>query len=50
MSSALPASAADQPGPIAVQFSKLKDDLKALQDFNDPIGVYARMPMGWDLR
>jgi hypothetical protein len=35
---------------LTEQFLKLKDDLKALQDFNDPLGAYARMPLGWEIR
>ncbi len=36
--------------PLTAQFMKMKADLKSLQDFNDPLGEYARMPLGWDLR
>jgi protease-4 len=32
--------------PLTRQFLKLKGDLKSLQDFNDPQGVYARLPLG----
>jgi protease-4 len=36
--------------PLTEQFLKLKDELKSLQDFNDPLGAYARMPLGWDIK
>ena len=36
--------------PLTQQFLKIKSDLKSLQGFNDPLGVYARMPLGWDIR
>jgi protease-4 len=35
---------------LTQQFLKIKSDLKTLQEFNDPIGAYARMPLGWDIR
>jgi protease-4 len=36
--------------PLTGQFLKLKDEFESLQDFNDPIGVYARMPLGWEIK
>jgi len=36
--------------PLTREFLKLKSDLKSLQEFNDPMGMYARMPLGWDIR
>ncbi len=33
--------------PLTREFLKVKDDLKSLQEFNDPMGLYARMPIGW---
>jgi protease IV len=36
--------------PLTQEFLKMKGDLKSLQDFNDPLGAYARMPIGWDIR
>jgi protease-4 len=36
--------------PLTEQFLQLKSDLKSLQDFNDPVGVYARMPLGWEIK
>ena len=36
--------------PLTQEFLKMKSDLKSLQEFNDPMGMYARMPMGWDIR
>ena len=35
---------------LTAQFLKLKDQLKSLEDFNDPLGVYARMPLGWEIK
>ena len=36
--------------PLTREFLKMKSDLKSLQEFNDPLGAYARMPLGWDIR
>jgi protease-4 len=36
--------------PLTQQFLKMKGDLKSLQDFNDPMGAYARMPLGWEIK
>jgi protease-4 len=36
--------------PLTQEFLKMKSDLKSLQEFNDPMGMYARMPIGWDIR
>jgi protease-4 len=36
--------------PLTQEFLKMKSDLKSLQEFNDPLGVYARMPLGWDIK
>jgi len=36
--------------PLTQEFLKIKSDLKLLQGFNDPLGAYARMPLGWDIR
>jgi protease-4 len=36
--------------PHTQQFLKMKSDLKTLEEFNDPVGVYARLPVGWDIR
>lgn len=36
--------------PLTREFLKIKSDLKSLQEFNDPMGIYARMPLGWDIR
>jgi protease-4 len=35
--------------PLTQAFLKMKSDLKSLQEFNDPLGMYARMPL-WDIR
>jgi len=36
--------------PLTREFLKIKSDFKSLQEFNDPMGMYARMPLGWDIR
>ena len=36
--------------PLTQEFLKLKGDLKILQEFNDPMGAYARMPLGWEIK
>ncbi len=36
--------------PLTQEFLKIKSDLKSLQEFNDPVGMYARMPLGWDIK
>jgi len=36
--------------PLTEQFLKVKNDLKSLEDFNDPMGMYARMPLGWEIK
>ena len=36
--------------PLTQQFLKMKSDLKELQGFNDPLGAYARMPLGWEIK
>jgi len=36
--------------PLTREFLKIKNDLKSLQEFNDPMGMYARMPLGWDIK
>jgi len=36
--------------PLTQEFLRMKSDLKTLQEFNDPIGAYARMPLGWEIK
>ncbi len=36
--------------PLTQTFMQMKGDLKSLQDFNDPLGMYARMPLGWTIK
>jgi protease-4 len=36
--------------PLTREFLNMKKDLKTLQEFNDPMGAYARLPIGWDIR
>jgi protease-4 len=39
-----------KPDLLTRQFLKMKSDLKTLQDFNDPFGDYARLPLGFELK
>jgi len=36
--------------PLTQEFLEMKADLKSLSEFNDPLGVYARMPVGWEIK
>jgi protease-4 len=36
--------------PLTQEFLKLKSDFQLLQEFNDPTGAYARMPLGWEIK
>jgi protease-4 len=36
--------------PLTQGFLKMRSDLKEFQGFNDPLGVYARMPIGWEIK
>ena len=36
--------------PLTAQYLKVKASLKSLQDFNDPFGCYARLPLDWMVR
>ena len=36
--------------PLTREYLKMKTELNSLQEFNDPMGAYARMPLGWDIR
>jgi protease-4 len=36
--------------PLTQQYLKLRSDLKVFQEFNDPMGAYARMPLGWEIK
>jgi protease-4 len=45
-----PLSKAAKVDPLTQEFLKLKGDLKILQEFNDPMGAYARMPLGWEIK
>jgi len=35
--------------PLTQQFLKVKAELKSFQNFNDPFGAYARLPLNWDI-
>jgi protease-4 len=39
-----------QADPLTREFLKMKAELKSLQDFNDPSGMYARLPVGWEIK
>ena len=39
-----------KPDLFTHQLLKMKSDLKTLQEFNDPMGMYARLPLGFDVR
>jgi protease-4 len=36
--------------PLTAQFLKVKSDLKTFQELNDPLGAYARLPLGWNIK
>ncbi|MCE0499257.1 MAG: signal peptide peptidase SppA [Methylacidiphilales bacterium] len=36
--------------PLTQQFLKIKADFKTLEELNDPLGMYARLPLGWEIR
>jgi protease-4 len=36
--------------PMTREFLKMKAELKSLRDFNDPAGMYARLPLGWEIQ
>jgi protease-4 len=38
-----------KPDLVTQQYLKLKNELKTLQEFNDPMGLYARMPLGFEI-
>jgi protease-4 len=35
---------------VTRQLLKMKSDFKSLQEFNDPLGMYLRLPVGFDVR
>ena len=39
-----------KPDLFTRQITKMKSDLKTMQEFNDPMGMYARLPLGFDVR
>lgn len=39
-----------KPGIFMHQLLKMKSDLKTLQEFNDPMGIYTRMPLGFEVK
>ncbi len=39
-----------KPDVLTQQYLKAEGELKTLQEFNDPMGMYARMPLGWDIK
>jgi protease-4 len=38
-----------KPDLLTRQYLKMKSELKTLQEFNDPMGLYARMPLGFEI-
>ena len=36
--------------PLTQEFLQMKGELKSLRDFNDPAGMYARLPLGWQIQ
>jgi protease-4 len=36
--------------PLTAQYRKMKLELKTLQEFNDPFGAYARLPLNFDIK
>jgi protease-4 len=36
--------------PLTAQFLQFKAALKSLKHFNDPLGAYARLPLGWEIK
>jgi protease-4 len=36
--------------PLTQQFLKMTSDLKSFEGFNDPLGMYARLPLGWEIK
>ncbi|EAM48479.1 signal peptide peptidase SppA [Crocosphaera watsonii WH 8501] len=36
--------------PLTQEFSEFKEELKVIQNFNDPQGVYSILPFNWQLR
>lgn len=36
--------------PLTLEFFRAKAELKSLQNLNDPLGFYARLPLGFDIR
>jgi protease-4 len=39
-----------KPDLFTRQLVKMKSDLRTLQEFNDPLGIYARLPLGFDVK
>ena len=39
-----------KPDIFTRQVLKMRADLKTMQEFNDPMGMYARLPLGFDVR
>ncbi|MDJ0661281.1 MAG: signal peptide peptidase SppA [Crocosphaera sp.] len=40
----------DSVDPLTQEFLKFKEELKVIQSFNDPRGVYSILPFNWELR
>ena len=39
-----------KPGIFSQQYQQVKTEFKSLEDFNDPFGLYARLPLGFEVR
>jgi protease-4 len=36
--------------PLTQEYLQVKSEIKTLREFNDPLGAYARMPLGWEIK
>jgi hypothetical protein len=39
-----------KPDLFTRQMIRMKSDLKTMEDFNDPMGMYTRLPLGFNIR
>ena len=46
----IPSEMLIKPDVLTQQYLKVERELKTLQEFNDPTGMYARMPLGWEIQ
>jgi protease-4 len=45
-----PLSKSAKSDPLTQEYFQMKAQLKQFSEFNDPVGVYARMPIGWEIK